>query len=115
MIQYRGLRVTLSGPGDVGYTPSVPMWGYNSCGCSLVMLQLTGSSPDVNITVQVSMDQENWSEPSVGPAGSQEVEEVGAAPLLPFTPLIARYIRLKVTLVKGDLGIVSVDLNTFNS
>lgn len=113
MIRYQGMRVALSGSGDVGYSQIIPMSGFNSCGLSVVMLQLSGTTPDVNVKLQVSIDKENWSEPSVGPAGSQDVDAVGAVPLDPITPIVAPYLRLKFTLT-GDVGIFSVDLTKYN-
>lgn len=114
MKHLRTVWLTLSGSGDVAYSPAVPMSGSNSCGVSVVMQQLTGSTPDVNVTLQVSMDKENWSEPSIGPAGTQDVADVGVVPLDPMTPILAPYIRLKFTLT-GDLGIFFVDLTTYTN
>lgn len=114
MKRSRTFRLTLSGSGNVVYSPAIPMSGFNSCGASVVMQQLSGSTPDVNVTLQVSMDEENWSEPSIGPAGSQDVVDVGVAPLDPMTPIFAPYIRLKFTLT-GDFGIFFVDLTTYTN
>ncbi|MEZ5964260.1 MAG: hypothetical protein R3F56_10480 [Planctomycetota bacterium] len=108
------VRVALSGSGDVAYSNAIPLAGANACGCFVVMEQLTGSTPDVNVTLQVSMDQVNWTEPLLGPAASQDVAEVGALPLDPMTPILAPYIRLRFTLT-GDVGILNVNLHTYST
>lgn len=113
MRRYWIMRGSLSGSGDVAYSQPIPMSRFNSCGASVALLLLTGTTPQVNVTLQVSMDKENWTEPSVGPAGSQDVAEVGAVALEPMTPILAPYIRLKFTLT-GDVGILNVNLSTYN-
>ncbi len=109
-----GNHVVLSGSGDTAYSRIIRMADLNGCGLSVVMLQLTGTKPDVNVTLQVSIDKENWSTPSLGPATSQDVVEVGTVPLDPVEGIAAQYLRLKYTLT-GDLGIFSIDLSTYRS
>jgi len=114
MLRYRSPKLVLSGSGAVAYSPVIAMAGRNSAGCSVVMLDLAGITPDVNVTLQASMDKENWSEPSIGPASSQDVADVGNVSLDPMTPILAPYIRLKFTLT-GDIGIFWVYLTTYTN
>ena len=102
------LRV-LTGSGDVGYSQVVSMSGFGACGLSVLMVQLAGVTPDLNVTAQVSNDKQNWTDLSIGPASSQDVVSVGAAPLLPLTSIAAAYLRLKFTLT-GDLSLFAFEM-----
>lgn len=111
--RYSFQQLTLAGDGAIAYSGAIAKEDSNSCGCVITMLALTGTTPNVNVTLQVSYDRENWAVPSLGPATSQDVDAVGVDPLDPVTAILAPYIRLKFTLT-GDLAVFSGNVTFFN-
>ncbi len=112
MAIHRG-SVALSAASPVAYSTAMATAGHNAVACFTIATELSGSTPTVNLTLQLSFDKINWTE-SPGPAGSQDIDAVGAASLEPVSALTAPYLRLKFTLT-GDSSLLQYVVNLFNT
>jgi hypothetical protein len=111
MIRSTTRYVALSGNGDVSYSQPIRIAPDNACSCTVVVQQLTGSTPDVSIEIQVSHDRENWVTPSGASPWMQDVDADGTKELAPISAIVAPYMRFRYTLT-GTLAIFSITVHS---
>jgi hypothetical protein len=86
------------GESDVLYSQAVSMQGGNACLADVTVMELDGTTPTLNVQIQISNDLQNWESPAG--EGSLDITDVGYDEVQ-LDGIAAAYVRLRYMFTGG--------------